>query len=67
MIEKEWPNSKAIECVDYKDLYLVRVVWSDPGEQNYDPFFSVDPSTGEVNEFSIMSDGDPAEVLAAFQ
>lgn len=66
LVEKANPGVKAVASAAYKNLYLVRVEFPDPDEKNYDPFFSVDPSSGAVKEFSIMTDGDPVEVAQCF-
>jgi hypothetical protein len=53
-------------CVPYKGDFLVRVEYTSAEEANYDPFFLVKSGTGEVQEFSIMTDGDPEELAKAF-
>lgn len=54
-------------CVPYKGGYLARVEFPSAEEANWDPFFIVNANTGEVQEFSIMTDGDLREIAAAFQ
>lgn len=54
-------------CVPYKGGFLARVKLPSAEEANYDPFFMVNAHTGEVQEFSVMTDGDPLEVAAAFE
>lgn len=54
-------------CVPYKGGYLARVELPSEEEKHFDPFFIVNANTGEVQEFSIMTDGDPLEVAAAFE
>jgi hypothetical protein len=66
LVEKAYPGAKAKDCFVYKGLFLVRVEHPDPDEANYDPFLSVDPVTGEVNEFSVLTDGDPVAIAEAF-
>lgn len=46
----------------YRDLYLFRVQYSSLGEEDYDPFFSVNNNTGEVKDFSVLTDGDISEI-----
>ena len=58
---------KVEACVPYKGDFLIRVKYNSPEEANFDPFFLVKADTGEVQEFSIMTDGDPAEIAAAFE
>ncbi len=54
-------------CVPYKGGFLARVTLPAAEEANYDPFFMVNAYTGEVQEFSVMTDGDPLEIAAAFR
>lgn len=54
-------------CVPYKGGFLARVKLNSAEEANYDPFFIVNANTGEVQEFSVMTDGDPLEIAAAFE
>lgn len=63
---KAIPDSTVEACVPYKGGFLARVKFPSAEEANYDPFFIVNANTGEVQEFSIMTDGDPAEVARAF-
>lgn len=67
LVEKKYPKSKAVACARYKSVFLVRVEHPFPDEANYDPFFSVNPNTGEVKEFSVITDGDIVEISLAFQ
>lgn len=66
LVEQAVPGSKAVACVQYRKLYLVRVQRADPDEEDYDPFFSVDFSTREVSEFSVITDGDIVEISNLF-
>jgi hypothetical protein len=66
IVEQENPGSKAVDSFVYKNLILVRVEHPSPDEANYDPFYSVDPKTGRVSEFSVLTDGDPQEIAEAF-
>lgn len=49
-------------CADYHDLYLFRVEYPALAERNWDPFFSVDKLTGEVRDFSVLTDGNTTEI-----
>lgn len=54
--------------VNYNELYLFRVIeTSDPIEGGWDPFFSVDKETGEVRDFSIITDGNQGDIIKLFQ
>jgi len=52
--------------IEYKDLYLFMVFNYNPGEEEFDPFFSVDMNTGKFSEFSIMEDGNVSEIMSLF-
>lgn len=60
------PDGDIQTVVVYKGLYLFRIFNDNPGEQEMDPFFSVDMETGEFKEFSILTDGDISEVTSLF-
>lgn len=63
---KVTPDVTPIEYVIYRDVYLFRVEFSSPSEKNYDPFFSVNTGTGEVRDFSVLTDGDISEISTLF-
>lgn len=65
-VAKAIPKGVVEACVPYKGGYLARVKLPLADEEHWDPFFIVNANTGEVQEFSIMADGDPVEVAAAF-
>lgn len=60
-------DCKVEACVPYRGGFLARVNLNSAEEANYDPFFMVNANTGEVQEFSIMTDGDPLEIATAFE
>lgn len=66
-IETAIPGTRVEACVPYKGGYLARAILPSPEETNWDPFFIVNANTGEIQEFSIMTDGDPLEVAEAFE
>jgi len=67
VVIKNLPNG-TIQCsVEYKDMYLFQVFGDDPGEEEVDPFYSVNKETGEFKEFSILTDGDIGEVVSLFK
>ena len=63
---EELPGVEVAAQAELDNLFLFRIVWPSSEEADYDPFFSVDMDTGEVAEFSIMTDADPVRVAAAF-
>jgi hypothetical protein len=52
------PGSKFVKSVTYKNFFIFQINGPDPLEGNLDPFFSVDKTTGEFSDFSIV-DGGP--------
>lgn len=67
LVEKKNPGTKAVESFRYNSLILVRVEHPSADEANYDPFYSVDPESGAVNEFSVLTDGDPMAIAQAYE
>jgi hypothetical protein len=70
VIRKVFPDSDLDVAgpVDYQSVYLFRVIdTSDPLEGAWDPFFSVDKKTGEVRDFSIITDGDQGRIIELFE
>ena len=66
-IETAIPGAKVEACVPYRGGYLARTVLPSAEEANWDPFFMVNAHTGEIQEFQVMTDGDPLEIAAAFE
>ena len=60
------PDGDIQAIVVYKGLYLFRIFNNRPGEQEMDPFYSVDMETGEFKEFSMLTDGDMGEITSLF-
>lgn len=52
--------------VRYKNIYLFRVEFPSEEEKDYDPFLSVDVDTGEVRDFSVLTDGNLEEITKLF-
>lgn len=65
LVEKTLVGAKVQACVPYLGDFLVRVEHPLEAEKNYDPFFLV-KSTGEIREFSVLTDGNPIEIAKAF-
>ena len=65
-LQAELPGLEIAAHALYNNLHLFRVVFPSESEGDFDPFFSVDSDTGEVQEFSVLTDGDISEVVAAF-
>lgn len=61
---KVLPEVSVKAWTKYGDLYLFRVQYPLDGEEDFDPFFSVNANTGEFREFSILEDGNIDEIAA---
>ena len=55
-LEKFLPETTVKAWTKFGDLYLFRVEYPSLLEKDWDPFFSVDPLTGEVRDFSVLTD-----------
>lgn len=51
------PGSKFVKAVTYRNFFIFQINGPDPLEGNLDPFFSVDKTTGEFSDFSIVEGG----------
>lgn len=58
------PGSKFVKAVEHGNFFIFQINGPDPLEGNLDPFFSVNKTTGEFRDFSIV-DGGP-ELLRQF-
>ena len=52
------PGSTVLKTVEYGGLYIHLVNTNRPGEELFDPFYSVDKETGDLEEYSIITDAD---------
>jgi hypothetical protein len=66
LIKSTFPNSRIEKPIFYRGLFVFQVFGDDPLEGDQDPFYSVDQKTGELRDFSILTDGDPKEIEAEF-
>ena len=57
-------GSEFVKSAEYGNFYIFHINFADPIEGNFDPFFSVDKTTGAFSDFSII-DGGP-ELLKQF-
>ena len=53
------PDGEIQYVVSYKNLFIFQVFSGDPEEREFDPFFTVDKTTGEFSDFSLITDGNP--------
>ncbi len=51
------PGSEFVKSVTYRNFFIFQINGPDPLEGNLDPFFSVDKTTGEFSDFSIVEGG----------
>lgn len=66
VVRKNHPLGEIQSYIEYKNLYLFMVFNNMPGEQEMDPFFSVDKDTGKFSDFSVITDGDTSEIMSLF-
>lgn len=67
IVQKEIPHRRIVAHISYKDLWVFQAFDdNDPLEGEFDPFYSVNKKTGEFNEYSVLTDGDPREVQQLF-
>jgi hypothetical protein len=67
IVRNTFPTSRVEPPIAYRGVYLFMVFNDDdPLEGDQDPFFSVEQSTGELRDFSIITDGDPNEITNLF-
>lgn len=66
IIKAAFPSSRIEKPIVYRGVFLFQVFDDDPLEGDQDPFFSVDQKTGEIKDFSVITDGDPKEIESKF-
>jgi hypothetical protein len=66
IVQKQLPDGKIQASISYGDLYIFQVFTEDPFEEEDDPFFSVHKRTGEFKDFSVLTDGNTAEIISLF-
>jgi hypothetical protein len=66
VVKKNHPFGAIQSFIEYQDLYIFQVFNNRPGEEQFDPFFSVDKNTGKFAEFSIITDGDTEVIVNLF-
>ena len=60
-LKKFYPSASIKAWTEHNGIFLFRVEHPDPLEKDWDPFFSVDPLTEEVRDFSVLTDIDALE------
>ncbi|QFG09117.1 hypothetical protein PBI_SPORTO_9 [Arthrobacter phage Sporto] len=66
IVKEAFPERNIDTVIVYGGVYLFLAPSADPLEGDQDPFFSVDVTTGELRDFSIITDGDPHEISKRF-
>lgn len=66
IVKENLPTGNIQRQIEYRGLYLFQVFTTEPGEEEMDPFYSVDMKTGEFRDFSIITDGDIVEITDLF-
>lgn len=66
IIKQEFPEATIPSFISYGNVFVFMVFSSDPDEGIFDPFYSVDKTTGEVAEFSVFTDGDFDDIQDLF-
>lgn len=67
VVNKAFPDSEVTGPIDSGSFYVFRIIDSDPLEGEWDPFYSVNKITGELRDFSIITDGDTKTILDKFE
>lgn len=66
LIKLALPTGTVRKVIRYGDLYVFQVFRTDPAEEQMDPFYSVDMNTGNVKEFSVITDGNIRDIMKLF-
>lgn len=66
IVRKAFPTSEIKKPIEYRHVWLFQVFSDDPDEGDMDPYFSVDTLTGELRDFSIITDGNIEEITKKF-
>ena len=66
IIREHFPQGKIQKYIEYKDLFVFQIFLNDPLEGDYDPFYSVNRKTSEVQGFALLKTGVFEEVMTLF-
>lgn len=67
IVRKSIPDGKIQSYIQYEDLFIFQIFSDDQFEGEFDPFYSVNRSNGEFQDFSIITDGDIKKIDSLFQ
>lgn len=63
LVKKNYPKHIISKTVDYKEWYVFFILDpTDDIEGDMDPYVSVHKTSGKVEDFSIFTDVDPADI-----
>ena len=66
IIREYFPKGKIKKYIEYKDLFVFQIFMDDPLEGDYDPFYSINRKTSEVEGFALFKPGVFEEVMTLF-
>ena len=66
IVRKNLPKARVTKAVDFGDSYLIQAFWGEGPEAEMDPYFSVNKTTGEFRDFSILASNDRIAIVRAF-
>jgi hypothetical protein len=66
IVKKFLPDGKIQAVIQYNGLHIFQVFTTDDFEEQWDPFYSVNPITSEFRDFSVITDGDTSEIMSLF-
>lgn len=66
IVRRVYPQAIIEGPIRYQGLFIFQVFDGEPLEVLSDPFFSVDQETGELRDFSVLTDGDINEITRLF-
>lgn len=62
LIKKETKGYDVRGPVNYQGNFLFQVFTGAPNESGFDPYFMMNSDTGEVRDFSVLTDGNLTEI-----
>lgn len=66
VVKNAFPTASISNPIDYQGVYVFKVITPDPLEGDQDPFYSVNKTTGELRDYSVITDGDINEITDLF-
>lgn len=67
LVKSKFPDSRVLFFLEYRNLFLFQVFDDqDEEEGEFDPYYSVNPQTREIKEFSVMTDANRVELTQLY-